>query len=597
MSVLYFWVPADSEQPTDEVVEAMERSLRVHPGQKASRWNVRGLGLGILEGDPCGTLPDLSPVRVENRHFFWMAGELFAGGMLLDVGGHEESRRPEFRSRLFESISKAGFESLSSVDGEYLLVHWDASTHTLTLANDRFGGLPIYWAQCREGIAFAGGVRGVLMAPGMQSAPDTEALKEAVTFGGFRLGERTNVAGVNMLPGGSIVTVRNGTMERRRYWRFGDIRERPPKPRARLLEEAATLWERAIGRRLDGCDRPGQTLSGGLDSRAILAEAAPRTRNWAAVTYGVPRCDDARFAERAARAAGARFRFASLYDRSEDWLTARTRHIQGTDGLIALGDLMHVETVSVQAEEMHVHFSGYVGDAVCGPTFTDIETVHDLYRTLPYYGTGLGMSGAEAHERILQLVRNLDGAHPRYAVYENKLPQATNRWTASWRPWMRVRKPFLDYELFDFWLGLPTRIRGEERLYERFLLARYPSLFGRIPHQKTGVPVLTPSWRRHVTRTVRFALRKTRLSRSPRQYHDDLAHSGGGIRERIEETILGSGSLCCEILGRPRVTDLVRAWFEHGSAPDQVIGALYVYERYHRDLTAHLRAARASAVR
>ena len=61
------------------------------------------------------------------------------------------------------------------------------------------------------------------------------------------------------------------------------------------------------------------------------------------------------------------------------------------------------------------------------------------------------MSGAEAHERILQLVRDLDGAHPRCAIYENKLPQATNRWTASWRPWMRVRKPFLDYELFDFW--------------------------------------------------------------------------------------------------------------------------------------------------
>lgn len=597
MSVLYFWIPADPERPTDEVVGAMERSLRVHPGERASRWNVRGLGLGILEGDPCGTLPDRSPVQVANRHFFWMAGEMFAGGSLVDVGGPEESRRPEFRSRLFEALSKGGFEGLRSLDGEYLLVHWDASTQTLTLANDRFGGLPIYWAQSREGIAFAGGVRGALMAPGVESTPDPEALREAVTFGGFRLGERTNLVGVNMLPGGSVLTVRNGTIERRRYWRFGDIRERAPESRARLLEEAEMLWERAIERRLDACERPGQTLSGGLDSRAILAEAAPRARNWAAVTYGVPRCDDARFAERAARAAGARFRFVSLYDRSEDWLAARTRHVQATDGLIALGDLMHVETVSVQAEEMHVHVSGYIGDAVCGPTFTDIETVDDLYRTLPYYGTGLGMSGAEAHERILQLVRNLDGAHPRYAVYENKLPQATNRWTASWRPWMRVRKPFLDYDLFDFWQGLPTRIRREERLYERFLLARYPRLFRRIPHQKTGVPVLTPNWRRQITRTVRFALRETGIVKWPRHYHDDLGHSGGGIRERIEETILGDGSLCCEILERPKVTELVRAWFQNGSAPDQVIGALYVYERYHRDLTAHLRAARVNPVR
>jgi asparagine synthase (glutamine-hydrolysing) len=368
------------------------------------------------------------------------------------------------------------------------------------------------------------------------------------------------------------------------------------EPRERLLEEAGTLWERAIERRLDGCDRPGQTLSGGLDSRAILAEAAPRARSWVAVTYGVPRCDDARFAERAARAAGARFRFVSLYDRAEDWLTARTRHIQSTDGLIALGDLMHVEIVGVQAEEMHLHLSGYIGDAVCGPTFSDIEGVSDLYRTLPYYGTEVGMSGAEAHERILQLVRCLNGAHPRYAVYENKLPQATNRWTASWRPWMRVRKPFLDYDLFDFWQGLPPRVRGEERLYERFLAGRYPKLFRTIPHQKTGVPVLTSEWRRQLNRTIRFALRKAGISRSPRQYHDDLGHSGGGIRERIEETILGHGSLCCEILERAKVTELVRAWFQR-KAPDQAIGALYVYERYHQDLAAQLRAARANAAR
>ena len=55
---------------------------------------------------------------------------------------------------------------------------------------------------------------------------------------------------------------------------------------------------------------------------------------------------------------------------------------------------MHVEMVSVQAEELNVHFSGYVGDAICGPTFSDIERVEDLYRSLPYYGTELGMSGA-----------------------------------------------------------------------------------------------------------------------------------------------------------------------------------------------------------
>ena len=108
---------------------------------------------------------------------------------------------------------------------------------------------------------------------------------------------------------------------------------------------------------------------------------------------------------------------------------------------------------------------------------------------------------------------------------------------------------------------------------------------------------MTPGWNRQIRRTLRFALRRTGLSRSPRSYHDDLGHSGRGIRERIEETILGSGSLCCEILERPKVAELVRAWFQNGKAPDQAIGALYVYERYQRDLAQHLSAARATPPR
>lgn len=67
-----------------------------------------------------------------------------------------------------------------------------------------------------------------------------------------------------------------------------------------------------------------------------------------------------------------------------------------------------------------------------------------------------------------------------------------------------------------------------------------------------------------------------------------------GFETESRKRVLGNGSLCCEILERPRVTDLVRAWFPHGSPPDQVIGALYIHEFYRRDrrdLAAHLRAA------
>jgi Glutamine amidotransferase domain/Asparagine synthase len=595
MSLPYIWLPRDAGHPTAEVIQSMGTALRVQPAQTSYQWNLPGIGVGVLVSDPCRRGESVEPVRTGNRHCFWVLGEIFDGGRIVDAVGLETTRTREFQNRLFDVLIEHHFQGLESLDGEYVLIHWDSLSRELTVANDRFGGLPLYWAQSPSGIAIAGGVRGVLMAPGIGRAPDIDALREAVTFGGYRLGARTNVTGVQMLAGGSRLTVRDQTASTRRYWTFKDVSERPERSRTELIEEARVLWERAIRIRLDDCELPGQTLSGGLDSRAILAEAAPRVRSWVAITYGIEGCDDARFAELAAIAFNVRWLFWDLYTRTDDWLSSRTKHIQSTDGLIALGDLMHVETIDVQRKEMHTHFSGYIGDAVCGSTFTGIETVNDLYAYMPYYGTGLGMDGAEAHERILQMVSGLNGAAVRYAVFENKLPQSTNRWTASWRPWLRVRKPFLDYRLFDFWQGLPVSVRRQGRLYERFLLQCYPRAFARIPNHKTACPVLTPQWRYQITRASRYASRKVRnrlgMPTPARAYHDDLGHLSPQSRRTIEETILGTQSLCCAALGHEQVSSVLYAWLKRGQSPSQVIGALYTFESYHRDLSIELRSA------
>ena len=222
--------------------------------------------------------------------------------------------------------------------------------------------------------------------------------------------------------------------------------------------------------------RCGQTLSGGLDSRSILAEAAPLCPEWAAVSYGIPNSDDVQIAKRAAEASGVAWSYHDPYMSEPHWLESRTSFVQQTDGLIDLTDLMHVASVQAQALQLDVHFSGYIGDAVCGPTFTDVENTMDLKSALPFYATRLGMDQVGAERRIEEIVAGLSGAPPRFALFEHKIPQSTNRWVDAWRPWLAVRRPFLDYNLFDFWQGLPVALRREGRLYERWLKHRFPEL-------------------------------------------------------------------------------------------------------------------------
>jgi len=603
VSQIFGWVPSDPGADAPPVLDRMAAALRVDDGQRIRCWTRPGLGVGIVEPPALsGDTDDLEPASTSDRRFtLWMAGEAFVShDAALPLRSTAESRTRAFRRTLLEHWLGTGSAAVRGLDGEYHVAIWDAQERTLSILNDRFGGLPLYWAHSAQGLAFAGGVRGVLMAPGVSPAPDLDALREAVTFGGYRLGDRTNVESVRMVEGATAQTIRHGSRAAARYWNWRDIPDHPARNTQDVVPLVHETWQRAVERRTTDRARYGQTLSGGLDSRAILAEAG-RGAEWTAITYGVPGCDDAIYAERAAAAAGATWIFMPLYD--GDWLQARSAHIQATDGLIELGDLAHLESLPLQRARFDVHLSGYVGDAVSGPTFGTVRTAEDVTLSLPYYGTSISLPYDAAVARARMAIDALDGAPARFATMANKLPQSTNKWTAAWRPWLRVRKPFIDYQFFDLCQGLPAAMRVEGQLHERWLRTSYPRFFATIPNHKTGMPILTPAWRVQIARVTRGA--RARLSRvlpeslrpSPRirSYQGHERWRRPDALNRITAPILKPDAVCAGVFGRQRVSQLVGQWTATGSAPAQVIGALYVFETYHADLGRTLAGAAARA--
>jgi hypothetical protein len=189
-------------------------------------------------------------------------------------------------------------------------------------------------------------------------------------------------------------------------------------------------------------------------------------------------------------------------------------------------------------------------------------------------------------------------------LLEHKIPQSTNRWAAAWRPWLRVRKPFVDYAFFDLCQGLPVSVRLEGRLHERWLRTCYPAFFADIPNHQTGLPVLAAEWRIQAARLLRGARRRLttllpvalRPSAKTRSYHnDELMWRQPAPMAALSDAILRPGAIGAEVFGRARVTELLNAWNSTAAAPAQVIGALYVYETYHAQLAQHLLDARTSA--
>jgi hypothetical protein len=101
--------------------------------------------------------------------------------------------------------------------------------------------------------------------------------------------------------------------------------------------------------------------------------------------------------------------------------------------------------------------------------------------------------------------------------------------------------------------------------------------------------------RRYAERRTAPWLRRLGVEVPARQrtYHDEERHwRRPEQRRRIEAVILAPDSRCCEILGRDAVTAALERWFDRRLGPVQEIGALYVFEVYHRDLPSFLASRR-----
>jgi hypothetical protein len=77
--------------------------------------------------------------------------------------------------------------------------------------------------------------------------------------------------------------------------------------------------------------------------------------------------------------------------------------------------------------------------------------------------------------------------------------------------------------------------------------------------------------------------------------NDEVEWAVPAVRACIEETVLRPGSVAADLWGRARVRSVLDDYLSKAVGPTQVVGALYVFEAYHRDLAGHLRAARRRA--
>lgn len=178
---------------------------------------------------------------------------------------------------IVHAFEEHGIECVHRFNGQFAFALWNSVERTLVLARDRLGVRPLFYARNGETLVFGSEIKALFLAPGMGRSIDTRALLETVTLWSTLPG-RTAFYGVEEVPPGHVMTVRDGHVEQRRYWS-------PPVPDAGdmwagSLAEASDAVEElfvdAVRLRLRSDVEVGAYLSGGLDSSLTTSVVARR---------------------------------------------------------------------------------------------------------------------------------------------------------------------------------------------------------------------------------------------------------------------------------------------------------------------------------
>jgi asparagine synthase (glutamine-hydrolysing) len=162
----------------------------------------------------------------------------------------------------------------------------DRNRGVATLFNDRYGMHRIYYHESKEAFYFAAEAKAILaVCPELRSA-DSRGLGELVAYGCV-LENRTVFRGIHVLPPASAWTFRSGFIERKGfYFQPGEWEDQDPLDEESYYQELKAVFSRNLPRYFNGRQKIGMSLTGGLDSRMIMAWQKPEPGSLPCYSFG-----------------------------------------------------------------------------------------------------------------------------------------------------------------------------------------------------------------------------------------------------------------------------------------------------------------------
>jgi asparagine synthase (glutamine-hydrolysing) len=417
--------------------------------------------------------------------------------------------------KLMYGIYGSGFAS--RLQGSFCAAVLDESSKRLMLISDRFGAYPLYWFNGPHRFVFASKLKTVLCEPGAKFALDPRAVADYVTFG-FLFGDKTLSPQVRLLPPASVLTYnwRDGTCKVESYSKLEEMFKPSLETPSQYLTEVTLAFNRSVRQSLLGNHNFTLSLSGGLDSRAILSAIDCSETPISTYTLGAKGCADEVIARDLAEIVGRPNRFLEM---DTGYLTGGLENIRRmvrlTDGLYLTHGLTEMLVLNFLEETgFSVLLRGHGGElakaSLAWPLHTDEpiyqmqskdEFVSYMLQRVNYVSRGVPLHGLFTAEWWLQIkdgarqsleesIADVSLSPPDLCSYLY-LTEHHRRFTIAslelFRHYVEVRMPFVDEEFLRVLFGSPPRWRDKTDIHRAIIGTNAPALL-KVRNSNTGAP-------------------------------------------------------------------------------------------------------------
>ncbi len=202
----------------------------------------------------------------------------------LELRGRLEAYGHVFRTKsdtevLLHAYLQWGASGLNKLNGMWSFAVWQPEQRKLFVARDRFGVKPFYFTYRPGSFAFASEPKSLLALFPELRQPDDLAVYKFLAEGLLYTEGRSFYQGIHtLLPAhyGEYVD-QSGQFRTTRYWDYPEAFTSSAQNQRDTIKEFSSLFEDAVRVRTRSDVPVGVTLSGGLDSTAVLAATTPNT--------------------------------------------------------------------------------------------------------------------------------------------------------------------------------------------------------------------------------------------------------------------------------------------------------------------------------